>query len=451
MTSSTTSASLMASPVPASRASSSICSRSNPRPGRARRLDYQRPYVARQLAEFVGKASVAARILQDGDKRIVVEVRHEPSQVVAEQRAQDDAQCQPAHRQRDVHPTRAERSSVPLRAERFVFLAHDRRIALDGAAVKCGLQHPALAAPELAFTGHDAAAEQQPDPVDADTLGVVAVVRHQHVLDVVRVAGDPGPGAATRHVHAEQLAEVVESTSQDDDRLVRDARLVWLQRRGRCSRTGDFRSVGVHWRQGRVTRYPWQKSPSFPGTMTDAIILHASLRLPLTSPPWQETLLHELPYAHRLELERRESAARRASLAGLGLVLVAAARVTRREFPPRAFRFSPAGQPSLAGGPRCSISHSPSRVVCVVCADTDCGIDIEDVHGIGQCRDGDQAAALDRDRGHVEGGRDGAACGGPGRTWSPARVCSRRQRALRTAGAAAACPASSATSRPGNG
>ena len=113
--------------------------------------------------------------------------------------------------------------------------------------------------------------------------------------------------------------------------------------------------------------------------MTDAIILHASLRLPLTSPPWQETLLQELPYAHRLELERRESAARRASLAGLGLVLVATAWVTRQEFPPRAFRFSPAGQPSLAGGPRFSISHSPSRVVCIVCADTDCGIDIEDV------------------------------------------------------------------------
>jgi hypothetical protein len=53
--------------------------------------------------------------------------------------------------------------------------------------------------------------------------------------------------------------------------------------------------------------------------MTDAIILHARLRLPLSCPSWQEPLLQALPYAHRLELERREPQARRASLAGLGL------------------------------------------------------------------------------------------------------------------------------------
>ena len=113
--------------------------------------------------------------------------------------------------------------------------------------------------------------------------------------------------------------------------------------------------------------------------MTDAIILHASLRLPLASPPWQEPLLQALPYAHRLELERREPAARRASLAGLGLVLLATARMTHQEFPPRAFKFSPAGKPGLEGGPCFSLSHSSSRVTCIVCADTDCGIDIEDV------------------------------------------------------------------------
>jgi 4'-phosphopantetheinyl transferase len=112
--------------------------------------------------------------------------------------------------------------------------------------------------------------------------------------------------------------------------------------------------------------------------MTDAIILHARLRLPLSCPSWQEPLLQALPYAHRLELERREPQARRASLAGLGLVLVGAARMTRREFPPRAFTFPPAGKPRLAGGPHFSISHSGSCVTCIVCADTDCGIDIED-------------------------------------------------------------------------
>ena len=119
--------------------------------------------------------------------------------------------------------------------------------------------------------------------------------------------------------------------------------------------------------------------------MTDAIILHAHLRLPSSCPSWQESLLQALPYAQRLELERREPAARRASLAGLGLVLVGAARVAQREFPPQAFTFPPAGKPRLVGGPYFSISHSSSAVTCIVCADTDCGIDIEDRPDSAEC------------------------------------------------------------------
>ena len=113
--------------------------------------------------------------------------------------------------------------------------------------------------------------------------------------------------------------------------------------------------------------------------MTDAIILHASLQLPVRCPSWQQPLLQALPYAHRLELERREPEARRASLSGLGLVLMAAARLTRQEFPSRAFTFPQQGKPRLAGGPFFSISHSLSRVACIVCAETDSGIDIEDL------------------------------------------------------------------------
>jgi len=37
------------------------------------------------------------------------------------------------------------------------------------------------------------------------------------------------------------------------------------------------------------------KGLSFPGTMTDAIILHAPLRLPVSCPSWQEPLLQALP------------------------------------------------------------------------------------------------------------------------------------------------------------
>lgn len=88
--------------------------------------------------------------------------------------------------------------------------------------------------------------------------------------------------------------------------------------------------------------------------------------------------MQALPYAHRLELERRAPEARRASLAGLGLALRATARMTRQEFPPRAFTFPRDNKPRLVGGPFFSISHSSSCVTCIVCADTDCGIDIED-------------------------------------------------------------------------
>jgi len=75
--------------------------------------------------------------------------------------------------------------------------------------------------------------------------------------------------------------------------------------------------------------------------MTEAIILHAHLRRPLSCPSWQQSLLQALPYAQRLELERREPEARRASLVGLGFVLAGAGCMTQREFPPQAFRFPP--------------------------------------------------------------------------------------------------------------
>jgi phosphopantetheinyl transferase len=113
--------------------------------------------------------------------------------------------------------------------------------------------------------------------------------------------------------------------------------------------------------------------------MTDAIILHAQLHPTSSDPSWHEPLLQALPYAHRLELERRDAMARRASLAGLGLVLMGAECVARRPFAPRAFAFPYAGKPRLADGPHFSVSHSHYCVACIVCAGIECGIDIEDL------------------------------------------------------------------------
>jgi phosphopantetheinyl transferase len=111
--------------------------------------------------------------------------------------------------------------------------------------------------------------------------------------------------------------------------------------------------------------------------MTDAIILHASLRLP--SPAhWDEALLQALPYAQRLELARRSTEARRASLSALGLTLMAAERIGRRSYSPSAFSFPEDGKPVLRGGPRFSVSHTASRVACIASLTSECGLDIEE-------------------------------------------------------------------------
>ncbi len=111
--------------------------------------------------------------------------------------------------------------------------------------------------------------------------------------------------------------------------------------------------------------------------MTDAIILHASLRLPWSA-HWDEALLQALPYAQRLELARRSTEARRASLSALGLTLMAAERIGRSSLSPSAFSFPLDGKPVLRGGPRFSVSHTASRVACIASLTSECGLDIEE-------------------------------------------------------------------------
>lgn len=112
--------------------------------------------------------------------------------------------------------------------------------------------------------------------------------------------------------------------------------------------------------------------------MTEAIVLHAALPRPL-SLPWEEALLQALPYARRLELARRHSEARHASLAALGMVLMAAERVSGRCYPPSALRFPTDGKPALRGGPCFSVSHTDSSVACLTSLASACGLDIEEV------------------------------------------------------------------------
>jgi hypothetical protein len=94
--------------------------------------------------------------------------------------------------------------------------------------------------------------------------------------------------------------------------------------------------------------------------MSDVMVLHAALPGHLSAVR-ERQLLARLPYARRLELERRDAVARTTSLLALELLAdgIACLRggsldVTRCAFPPTASRFSRAG--------RGSASRIPGRV-----------------------------------------------------------------------------------------
>ena len=111
--------------------------------------------------------------------------------------------------------------------------------------------------------------------------------------------------------------------------------------------------------------------------MTEVMVLHAALPRE-GGAARSAALLERLPYARRLELERRDPAGRCASLAALELALSGAARLLGRAIAPAQLRFPEGGKPYLEGGPSFSLSHTPTRVAVALCDDGDVGVDIED-------------------------------------------------------------------------
>jgi phosphopantetheinyl transferase len=112
--------------------------------------------------------------------------------------------------------------------------------------------------------------------------------------------------------------------------------------------------------------------------MTLVLVMHARLRGG-TLPEDLALLLQRLPYAKRLDLERREPGARNASLAGIWLALEGAARLRGRAVDVASLRFPANGKPYLEGGPHFSISHSLPHVAAAVCESVEIGLDIEEV------------------------------------------------------------------------
>ena len=116
--------------------------------------------------------------------------------------------------------------------------------------------------------------------------------------------------------------------------------------------------------------------------MSDVLLLHAALP-GLEALPAAAELLARLPYARRLELERRGAAHRLAGLAGVALALEGASRLRGRPADIAQLRFPAGGKPRFEGGPWFSISHSTTRVAVAVCERGEVGLDIEDAAGAG--------------------------------------------------------------------
>jgi hypothetical protein len=111
--------------------------------------------------------------------------------------------------------------------------------------------------------------------------------------------------------------------------------------------------------------------------MSGTIVIHAALAGALP-PAWQPRLLEALPYARRLALGRRDTNARRDSLAALALALMSIERLTGRAPAPGELSFpADGGKPVLPGGPRFSWSHCATRVACIASLHADPGLDLE--------------------------------------------------------------------------
>lgn len=95
------------------------------------------------------------------------------------------------------------------------------------------------------------------------------------------------------------------------------------------------------------------------------------------------SLLDRLPYARRLELERRDPQARHASLLALGLVLDGLASVRGRVVEAGELQFPQGGKPRCTGGESFSISHATRLVAVAVSGDCEVGIDVEDLGATG--------------------------------------------------------------------
>jgi phosphopantetheinyl transferase len=112
--------------------------------------------------------------------------------------------------------------------------------------------------------------------------------------------------------------------------------------------------------------------------MSEVIVLHALLDGSFDADR-AAFLLARLPYARRLELERRDAAARAASLRALELLMDGIGRLRGAVPDPSRLRYAEGAKPAMQGGPWFSVSHSASHVAVAISDACELGIDVEDL------------------------------------------------------------------------
>lgn len=121
--------------------------------------------------------------------------------------------------------------------------------------------------------------------------------------------------------------------------------------------------------------------------MCEVMVLHAELASQ-AGMAGDHSLLQRLPYAYRLELERRDATARSASLAALRLLAQGVQRLRGVPLDVTRLHVPEGGKAFLDGGPCFSISHSAQRAAVAISEHGDIGLDVEDLGTHGMDRTG---------------------------------------------------------------
>ena len=180
-------------------------------------------YDLGERAKPVRELQVARLLLRDHLEGVAAGLLGQAVQVASEDRAQNDLERELAHLVGQIHELATLRERLPALDAAVIRRRDDTREPAEDAAVEERLHHVALALPQLALARHDALAEEDPDAIEAEALGVVAMIGNQHPLDVIGVVNDIGIRSACRHEHAIYVSQTGEQLDHALQGVIRGA------------------------------------------------------------------------------------------------------------------------------------------------------------------------------------------------------------------------------------